>query len=335
MNPEQKAQKYLDRMRRDRGDMNSCDWSTDYTDIFEAKPMVDWIEEAKNEPDMVPLWLNLWHEKELAFLYANSGVGKTVYAMQIAIEIAKTRRVLYIDTELHKKSLEKRYTDGERNIFPINRNFIRAESPDCSLHPEEPPEAVMVKGIEQLATTYGCNVIIIDNIGSLGDDMSKTDEATRLIKRLLDLRNRRGFSILVLAHKKKMDIYAPLSQNDLAGSKNIINFCDTAFAIGESPKDGALRYVKHIKARNTELVYGEDNVLAYEQKYSDGWIHFEPRGESTERGMLAEPKEKEEKELTDKVCELNREGMSLRDIARRVGVSHTKVARIIKRSADA
>jgi hypothetical protein len=44
----------------------------------------------------------------------------------------------------------------------------------------------------------------------------------------------------------------PLSANDLQGSKMLINFCDSAFAIGKSSNDKDLRYLKQIKQRSKE-----------------------------------------------------------------------------------
>lgn len=40
----------------------------------------------------------------------------------------------------------------------------------------------------------------------------------------------------------------------------LINFCDSAFAIGEPPPDKNVRYLKQIKQRNTAELYGADNV---------------------------------------------------------------------------
>ena len=40
----------------------------------------------------------------------------------------------------------------------------------------------------------------------------------------------------------------------------LINFCDTAFAIGESHTDPSIRYLKQIKVRNCEFKYDAENV---------------------------------------------------------------------------
>ena len=54
----------------------------------------------------------------------------------------------------------------------------------------------------------------------------------------------------------------------------LINFCDSSFAIGESHHDPGVRYLKQIKARNTEIIYhGEERRRSALE-----------RGKETERG---------------------------------------------------
>ncbi|RWY51601.1 hypothetical protein [Mucilaginibacter gilvus] len=48
--------------------------------------------------------------------------------------------------------------------------------------------------------------------------------------------------------------------NDLQGSKMLINFCDSAFAIGESQSSPHERYFKQIKQHNAQQTYGEENI---------------------------------------------------------------------------
>ena len=69
--------------------------------------------EAKQRPDPKPLWLSLWYEGEVCCLFADSNLGKSIYAVQIADSIAQTQRVLYFDFELSDKQFQLRYTDNE------------------------------------------------------------------------------------------------------------------------------------------------------------------------------------------------------------------------------
>ena len=67
-----------------------------------------------------------------------------------------------------------------------------------------------------------------------------------------------GISILVLAHTPKRTIARPLTENDLAGSKNLANFADNLFAIGRSPHGPDIRYIKPIKIRNSAPLLPEE-----------------------------------------------------------------------------
>ena len=55
-------------------------------------------------------------------MFADSNVGKSILAVQIADRIARTDNVLYLDFELSEKQFQLRYTNehGELSPFPTN-----------------------------------------------------------------------------------------------------------------------------------------------------------------------------------------------------------------------
>lgn len=95
------------------------------------------IQEAANRPNPVPLWKSLWYEGEVCCLFADSNLGKSIYAVQIASSIAEKRKVLYFDFELSDKQFQLRYTNettGKCHVFPPN--LYRVEiARDCD-YPE-------------------------------------------------------------------------------------------------------------------------------------------------------------------------------------------------------
>lgn len=97
--------------------------------------------------------------------------------------------------------------------------------------------------------------MVIDNLTYLRNETERAKNALPLMKHLKALKNKFDLSILVLAHTPKRDMTKPITRNDLQGSKMLINFCDSSFAIGESSKDKSLRYLKQIKVRNSEFKY--------------------------------------------------------------------------------
>jgi hypothetical protein len=83
--------------------------------------------EAQRRPDPKPLWLSLWYEGEVCCLFADSNLGKSIYAVQIGESIAKTERVLYFDFELSDKQFQLRYTDEQGNLNRFSKDFLRVE----------------------------------------------------------------------------------------------------------------------------------------------------------------------------------------------------------------
>ncbi|MCQ2176232.1 MAG: helicase, partial [Bacteroidales bacterium] len=55
------------------------------------------LQEAKMRPDPVDLYHELWYEGEVCCLFADSNLGKSIYAVQMADEIAQFQNVLYVD----------------------------------------------------------------------------------------------------------------------------------------------------------------------------------------------------------------------------------------------
>ena len=77
--------------------------------MFSVKTANLTIQEAANRPNPVPLWLTLWYQGEVCCLFADSNLGKSIYAVQIAAAIAEERKVLYFDFELSDKQFQLRY----------------------------------------------------------------------------------------------------------------------------------------------------------------------------------------------------------------------------------
>lgn len=294
----------------------------------------EWCEEAAQRPYPKQLWMSLWYEGECACLFADSNLGKSIYAVQIANEIAKNEPVLYCDFELSDKAFQLRYSDDTiGTLYKFPANFKRAE-----IDPEAMGESVMganyedivVQDIENAAVAHSVKVIIIDNLSWICNASEKGDAAGRLMVNLVRLKKMHGWSLLVIAHTPKRPLTSPIDQNTLAGSKKLINFFDSAFAIGRSAKDEALRYIKQIKCRYGSFEYGADNVIVADISKENGFLKFNHIGYAKEREHLKEVSEKDESEVDNRVLELHRQGRTQREIGREVGLSVGKVNKIIK-----
>lgn len=145
------------------------------------------------------------------------------------------------------------------------------------------------------------------------------------------MKKRGGYSILVLAHTPKRNTNAPLTQNSLAGSKKIANFLDSIFALGTSKKNRpSSRYIKQIKVRSCEMMYGEDNVLEVKIVKEGSFLHMAEIGYGTERDNLDEPdaEDIQRNEADEEIARRLRDGESYRSIAKDLGVSTKRVYKI-------
>ena len=310
--------------------------TSDTTDIgmFTIKSANRTITDAALRPNPRSLYLELWYEGEVCCLFSDSNLGKSIYAVQMADQIASTRRVLLVDCELTDKQFQMRYTDAETgliHIFP--EGLYRAEINPVTLDINDYEEKI-IKNIEAVALRMATSIIIIDNLTYLCNSSDKGVDAGIFMMKLMNLKKKYGWSLLIIAHTPKRNLSSPITQNDLAGSKKLYNFFDSVFAIGKSAKDDRLRYVKQLKVRAGEFLYDANNIIVYELEKSSGFVHFEFKEYSTEKEHLRERTESDEEKQLKRIKELKAQGKSVRDIAALVGLSKSKVWRLLQSHPD-
>lgn len=71
------------------------------------------ILDAATRPNPKDLYHSLWYEGEVCCLFADSNLGKSIYAVQMADEIARDQKILYVDCELFDKQFQLRYLNPE------------------------------------------------------------------------------------------------------------------------------------------------------------------------------------------------------------------------------
>jgi len=308
--------------------------------LFKVKTANQWIEQAKASPIPLMLFGELWHDSELCILFADTNLGKSILAVQIADSISKGKMiagfkleaekqpVLYFDFELSAKQFEIRYcikNEAEKLLeqhYSFDENFKRLEiNPDAEIPENQSFEDYLNQSLEQSITETGAKILIIDNLTYLKNETEKAKDALPLMKHLKALKSRYGLSILALAHTPKRDLSKPITRNDLQGSKMLINFVDSCFAIGESHTDKHLRYLKQIKARNTEIIYDTDNVAICQIQKPFNFLEFEFLGFGTERKHLKELTEKDRESTIEKAKELSQQGYSQRKISTELNIS--------------
>ncbi len=90
---------------------------------FHVSSMNECLDKARSLPPLVTLYPNVVLEGDLCVIFGQSGIGKTIFAMQVARDIAASgRRVLYADFEMTPRQLALRYGTAD---FPLT--LFRAE----------------------------------------------------------------------------------------------------------------------------------------------------------------------------------------------------------------
>ena len=298
--------------------------------MFTVKTANKTVMDAALRPTPRDLYMTLWFEGEVTCLFADSNVGKSIFAVQIADQIATTDPVLYVDCELSEKQFQLRYTDKESGImhkFPetLYHAGINPQRFDAGYHEDR-----ILSDIAKAAEQRHSRIIIIDNLSYLCNGAEKGSDAGSFMVKLTNLKKERGWSLLVIAHTPKRDPSRPITANDLAGSKRLYNFFDSAFAIGMSGRDNRLRYVKQLKARSCEIQYGGDNVLLYEIVKTDGFLHFSLLGNARESEHLRAFSPEDREERKQQVAALKAAGRTVREVALELGLSKSTVGRMFK-----
>ena len=290
----------------------------------------DVIEEGRKKEDPKALYSCFWNEGEIACLFADSNVGKSILSVQIADEITRNlnRKVHYYDFELSEKQFQLRYTDettGESHRFS---NLLKIAHVSESMISEN-FENQIIDTIENGAVGDDCSIIIIDNISALNNHLETGEAAGQLMLRLMDLKHRLNLSVLVIAHTPKRDMTQPITQNDLAGSKRLFNFFDSVFSMGKSAVDSGIRYIKQIQSRNGRIIYDTQSVLIGELEKEAAMPKFVASGTVNEYSLLKVADTTSQSVRQDRVAALSGKGKSCREISEELGISKSAVSRIL------
>lgn len=315
--------------------------------LFIIKSANSWIEDAKNRPIPNMLFSEFWHEYEICILFADTNQGKSLLGVQIANSISKGKAikgfkmestkqlVLYFDFELSDKQFEKNYSNNYKNHYVFHENLKRIEiNMDAELPKNKAFDDFLYESFELAIIETQAKILIVDNITYLKEETEKAKDALPLMKHLKSLKKRFGLSILILAHTPKRDLSKPMTRNDIQGSKMLVNFVDSAFAIGESFKDPDIKYFKQIKQRNTSQIYNSENVAVCRIAKEDNFLEFEFIDFGTESEHLRYLSEDEKVKIESQIILMHQEHahLSYRAIAKELGVNHMKVKRVLDKN---
>jgi len=306
--------------------------------IFIGKGANKWVQEASEKPIPNKLFGDLIYEGEVTLLFADTNVGKSILAVQIADLLAKGKSfseftneaspmtVLYYAFELGERQFGMRYAEQEGkqlvNPYCFSENLHRLEiDPDLYDTSMEDPSEQIFQSFSLDVKTYRAEILIVDNITWLRADAEKGSAAASLMKGLRTLCKIHNITILVLAHTPKRAEDKELSLNDLAGSRYLAAFADAIFAIGKSLRDGKSRYLKQLKERSCEKAYGANWCPILKIEKPVNFLGFSHDGFMAEYDLLQDGKKAERDDLEQALCEAykNAPDASNRELGRLVG----------------
>jgi predicted ATP-dependent serine protease len=313
-------------------------------DLFTIHTANRWLQIQSAQPEPQMLFGNFWHQDELCILFADTNLGKSILAVQLGHEIARgtgiepfannaaPAKVLYIDFELSPNQFKSRY--HERHVtHNFSENLYRAE---FNIEAQMPAgfktfDHYMNTAIESAVKRTNAQVLIIDNISCLrnGTAYGTANEALTLMKQLKSLKNRYNLSILVLAHTPKRNPANPISANHLQGSKMLMNFADSAFAMGQSHTRPGMRYLKQIKQRTGHQAYGTANVCLFNLNKQFGYLHFDFAGYAHEYQHLRRHTDNQREQLRREAKQHQADGHSQRQIAAKMHLSLSTINRLL------
>jgi archaellum biogenesis ATPase FlaH len=306
------------------------------TNRFKVERIDTMLERNKNLPPLRMLFGEFWHEQELCILFGPTNTGKSFLAVQIAIALSdgqtnydhfnidqKKRCVLYLDLELSDRQISQRLKGLSRECSVLRAAF------DPEYLYDKRTQKSALEDIEQLIILNYADTVILDNISVLQPNTERAADATELLNQLNNLKRRHRIPILVIAHTPKLPDGSPIEMSHIAGSSQMGNLIDSAFAIGKTHKSNQ-RYLKQTKVRAKEFRFDSDNVLLLELVKKDGWMHFVPVDEVPEQSVLKVHLSNDEREDRNrKIFKEYDDGASVKQLIETYSLKKSMIHRII------
>jgi len=317
----------------------------DSKEAFIIRAAADWLTPAATISSPEKLFGDFWYRGELCILFADTNVGKSILAVQIGNALASGEPVevlgaqlppepiLYFDFELSAAQFESRYSSYANGRYAFHRNFYRVVlNPDAvGAERFKNYAEYMNNALENIIITTKARTLILDNITCLRSGTQAAESAITLMRNLQAIKNKYQLSILVLAHTPKRNVAKPITRNDLQGSKMLLNFADSAFAIGESQTTAGLRYLKQIKQRSGTEYYGAGNVCLCKIVKQGSFLKFDFQGFDNEAAHLMHYTQQQRRAVEERILLLHKQGQSVRTIAAQTNVYYTSVHRLIRK----
>lgn len=275
-------------------------------------------------PPRLPILGGWLVESSINMLYADRGVGKSNFALGMALAIAKgedfvgfsvstPRVVLYLDGEMPAQEMQRRLKAFSGCQPPPFFNLYssgQARYPIAMLNTEEGQEMV-----DSFTKRCDAKVLIIDNKSTMIDANKENESASwqAMHDWLMALRNN-GMAVVIIHHANKGGSQRGSGMHEVILDNTIKLTRPANYKPEDTSSRFTLSFEKHrhsvgeeLKPRLISLSYGNDYA---------NWQH----------GTAEVPVD----EMATKIIALRAEGRGVREIARELDTNPTKVSRTLK-----
>ena len=270
--------------------------------ILRVQTMDEALKEGKAEPIRKMLLGSLLREGDMCLMFGDEGTGKSVGVVQIGLAISKglplfgdsvnfrnecePKKTLFFDFELENAELFQRYNEAG-HAYVFGDMFKRVDMNPDNFDGND--ETDIMKTVQNTIEREKPEFIIIDNLTWLTSEAQDTAVAASFMKMFLRLRRKHGFTIVVVAHTPKRNNSEPLESKHMAGSSKLKDFAKNVIGISPSKQGDGIIYVKHLKMRNGEKVFTNQNVIQCSIEKSHGLLQWHLMGFNDETVHLATP----------------------------------------------
>ncbi len=302
----------------------------DFGKVFVSKTVADIV--CDSQPP-VDLWHGLWHQGEMACLFGEPNVGKTILAMKIASDIIKRgENVLYFDFENAEHQLIPRYKGkwSETPLFSI----LSLNHANTNIKKDN---RSMLSYIKRQIVMAQAHIIIIDDITHLFGSGNQAD-VRYVLNELRSWTKYLRASILVLAHSKKKGMNQLANIEQLAGSFECAYSFDSIFSLNRAnhynnKQRGISHYIKQHKTRMGDINYDEENVITLKMRFDNNTKALSMCDlceNGNERQLVRDFGYYSSEEIINAIISYKEMFYSVREIAEMVGVSKSQVHRLLK-----
>ena len=223
------------------------------------------------------------HKGNIAVLFGETNSGKSLLAYEIGQHYISSnptleneqlgcngtsdmRMVVYYDLEMSLSQVRNRYGASDVGGFKGMDSFVL-------------PDTSSIQTADQLLNDLRARVnrnyetlCIIDNLTMLEGLTNAVKIRSTITRMKCFLMDFPDATILMISHTKKRKNFSPIETGDMKGSKDLANLVDSVLALGNSKMDKDIKYVKHIKSRDSKKY---DYVARFDLTEEDGRVQFQ------------------------------------------------------------